>query len=82
VLASSGEFFASYLAQFPRYRDVLVTFALLTRGSLSLTYSFGANLANIVMNYILSKTSLCATFFCCRQSGSCFSQFDVVGPET
>jgi len=61
---------------------VLVTFLPMTRGCLSLMHSFGANTANIAMQYILPKTRVFGLQFYHRQFGSSFRQFGVVGSET
>jgi len=67
-----------------RFRDIAVYWLhiRLRQGCLYLTHSFRANPTNIVMCCILSKSGILWLHLCCRQSGSSYSQFDVVDSET
>ena len=71
----------SYLAQFPSYGWLLVTFSLARGECLTLTLSPGWSPANIVINDISLKTRFFGLHFRCRKYWSIFNHFYAIRPE-
>jgi len=60
------------------YRTVFVKLSHLTRMCFSLKHSFSVTSAIIAVSHILLNSEFFQLYFCCRQCGSSYKQFDVV----